>query len=88
MLIGDCGRDRHLRRRASPISRSDAGPALLEALVQSPAGSALQHFWAAGWGFDWLYDRVLVRPFLWFARTDQADVIDRFYSGIACAEPS
>ncbi len=58
-------------------------PAFLQAMVQSPAGLALQHFWEADWGFDWVYDRALVRPFLWVARTDQGDVIDRFYSGLA-----
>lgn len=58
-------------------------PASLEALIQSPASLALQHFWETGWGFDWLYDGALVRPFLWFARVDQADFIDRFYSGLA-----
>jgi NADH-quinone oxidoreductase subunit L len=58
-------------------------PAFLEALVRSPASLALQHFWEADWGFDWMYDRALVRPFLWVARTDQGDVIDRFYSGLA-----
>ncbi|MGA8901716.1 NADH-quinone oxidoreductase subunit L [Bradyrhizobium sp.] len=58
-------------------------PAFLQALVQSPASLALQHFWETDWGFDWLYDRALVRPFLWFARIDQGDFIDRFYTGLA-----
>ena len=58
-------------------------PAFLEALVRSPSSLALQHFWETDWGFDWLYDRTLVRPFLWIARIDQGDVIDRFYSGLA-----
>jgi len=58
-------------------------PAFLQAMVQSPTGLALQHFWETGWGFDWLYDRVLVRPFLWVARKDQSDVIDSFYTGLA-----
>jgi NADH-quinone oxidoreductase subunit L len=58
-------------------------PAFLQAMVQSPAGLALQHFWETGWGFDWLYDRVLVRPFLWLARKDQSDFIDSFYTGLA-----
>lgn len=58
-------------------------PVFLEVLVRSPASLALQHFWEADWGFDWVYDRALVRPFLWVARTDQGDVIDRFYSGLA-----
>jgi NADH-quinone oxidoreductase subunit L len=58
-------------------------PTFLEALVQSPASLALQHFWETDWGFDWLYDRALVQPFLWFARIDQGDFIDRFYTGLA-----
>jgi NADH-quinone oxidoreductase subunit L len=58
-------------------------PAFLQALVQSPVGVALQHFWETDWGFDWLYDRALVRPLLWFARIDQADFVDTFYSGVA-----
>jgi NADH-quinone oxidoreductase subunit L len=58
-------------------------PAFVQALVQSPAGTALQHFWETDWGLDWLYDRTLVRPFLWFARIDRADFIDAFYGGLA-----
>jgi NADH-quinone oxidoreductase subunit L len=58
-------------------------PAWLDALIRSPASVTLQHFWETGWGFDWLYDRVFVRPFLWVARKDQSDVIDRFYTGVA-----
>jgi NADH-quinone oxidoreductase subunit L len=58
-------------------------PAFLQAMVQSPAGLALQHFWETGWGFDWLYERVLVRPFLWLARKDQSDFVDSFYTGLA-----
>jgi NADH-quinone oxidoreductase subunit L len=58
-------------------------PAFLQAMVQSPAGLALQHFWETGWGFDWLYERVLVRSFLWLARKDQSDFIDSLYTGLA-----
>ncbi len=57
-------------------------PTLVQSLVQSPAMLALQHFWENDWGFDWLYDRTLVQPFLWFARVDQADFIDNFYNGL------
>jgi NADH-quinone oxidoreductase subunit L len=57
-------------------------PAIVAALVQTPGGLALQRFWATGWGFDWLYDRTLVRPFLWLARIDRADFIDAFYTGL------
>jgi NADH-quinone oxidoreductase subunit L len=32
---------------------------------------------------DWLYDRVFVRPIMWFARVDKADAVDSIYDGIA-----
>ena len=35
-----------------------------------------------GWGFDWLYDLLLVRPFVWIARINVRDVVDRLYDGI------
>ena len=57
-------------------------PVWLDALIRSPASVTLQHFWETGWGFDWLYDRVLVRPFLWVAKKDQSDFIDGFYTGL------
>lgn len=45
--------------------------------------SVVHRFWLAGWGFDWLYDRLLVRPFSWLARVNRNDFIDSFYNGIA-----
>ena len=47
-----------------------------------PAETALWRFWHAAAGFDWLYDRTLVRPFLWAARVGSGDVVDRVYDGI------
>ena len=32
---------------------------------------------------DWLYDRLLVRPYHWFARVNHSDVVDGFYRGLA-----
>ena len=32
---------------------------------------------------DWLYERVFVRPILWFVRVDKSDFVDYIYSGIA-----
>jgi NADH-quinone oxidoreductase subunit L len=40
-------------------------------------------FLQKGWGFDWLYDHVLVRPIVWLAKVDQGDIIDKFYLGLA-----
>ena len=50
---------------------------------QSPAETTLWRFWHAAAGFDWLYDRLLVRPVLWAARVNADDVIDSLYDGIA-----
>ncbi len=44
---------------------------------------ALYNFLKKGWGFDWLYDNVLVKPIVWMAKVDQGDFIDKFYLGVA-----
>ena len=56
---------------------------LAEGVAANPAGRVLHAWWCAGWGFDWLYDTVLVQPFLWAARINKHDVIDKFFTGIA-----
>jgi NADH-quinone oxidoreductase subunit L len=39
--------------------------------------------WLNGWGFDWIYERLLVRPFLWLAQINRNDIVDSFYKGTA-----
>jgi NADH-quinone oxidoreductase subunit L len=56
---------------------------LTEAMVRSPAGTALHRYWFSGWGFDWLYDHLLVYPYEWLARVDKSDVVDQIYRAIA-----
>jgi NADH-quinone oxidoreductase subunit L len=46
-------------------------------------GNAIQRFWLEGWGFDWLYERLFVRPIVWIARVNKGDVVDSFYKGLA-----
>jgi NADH-quinone oxidoreductase subunit L len=58
-------------------------PRVVARMIESPVSVALQRFWAVGWGFDWLYDRTLTRPFLWIARINRSDFIDGFYTGLA-----
>ena len=53
--------------------------------LQSGLARALHEFWLAGWGFDWLYDRLLVRPFVRFARFNRDDCFDAIYEAIADA---
>jgi len=62
----------HLRKRT-----------LSDSLVANPLGRVLDQWWFAGWGFDWIYDKVLVQRFIWVANVNKSDFVDAFYSGIA-----
>jgi NADH-quinone oxidoreductase subunit L len=56
---------------------------LADAMVANPVGRALHQWWFAGWGFDWMYDKVFVRPFVWVSQINKDDVVDAFYGGVA-----
>jgi NADH-quinone oxidoreductase subunit L len=47
------------------------------------ARPALRRWWTAGWGFDWLYDRLLVRPYVYIARAGRGDPVDAAFDGLA-----
>jgi NADH-quinone oxidoreductase subunit L len=49
----------------------------------APLGARVHHLWFAGWGFDALYDWLFVRPYVWIARVNRADVFDAFYTALA-----
>jgi NADH-quinone oxidoreductase subunit L len=51
-------------------------------LAPGPVRVAVTRFWLAGWGFDWLYDRLFVRPFLWGARAARGDLVEPAVSGV------
>ena len=51
-------------------------PGLVRRLVMTPAGAALHRFWFVGWGFDWVYDNLIVGTFVRVARANRADVFD------------
>ena len=44
--------------------------------------SSLGRFLQEGWGFDWLYDRLFVKPFVWLARINVRDIVDRAADGV------
>jgi len=58
-------------------------PRYVEDLVRTPWGRALHRFWFVGWGFDGVYDRLIVRPYIQIAQRNQRDFIDLIYEGIA-----
>jgi NADH-quinone oxidoreductase subunit L len=52
--------------------------------AEEPEG-ALHRLLREDWGFDALYDRLFVRPFLWLARGNKRDAVDSFYEAIGRA---
>lgn len=48
-----------------------------------PAHNLLEQLWLAGWGFDWFYDKLLVRPFQWLTRKSASDLVDGPINGLA-----
>jgi NADH-quinone oxidoreductase subunit L len=51
--------------------------------LERPEQGALEQFWYSGWGFDWLYDKVFVKPVIWLAEINKNDEIDNVYAGFA-----
>ncbi len=58
-------------------------PRLVGNVVRTSWGAMVHRFWFVGWGFDWVYDRVLVRPYSWLAAVNKRDVVDLFFEAIA-----
>ena len=56
---------------------------LFDWAVESGWGQWLRRFWFGGWGFDTLYDTLLVKPFVALARANKSDVVDLVFRGIA-----
>jgi NADH-quinone oxidoreductase subunit L len=42
----------------------------------------LNRFWFSGWGFDALYDLVIVTPYVYFSRINKNDFVDKMYEGM------
>ncbi|HUR40790.1 MAG TPA: NADH-quinone oxidoreductase subunit L [Verrucomicrobiae bacterium] len=51
-------------------------PGLVDALAKNPIGAVLRKTWQNAWWFDWTYDLVFKRPFLWFTRVNAKDGFD------------
>ena len=48
-------------------------------LAESKFGRRLRRFLGAGWGFDWVYDLVFVKPFVLLTGANKGDAVDFFY---------
>lgn len=64
--------------RALP-ARGAARAAHAEETARKPA---LARFLLGGWGFDWIYDRIFVRPFVALWELNKRDVADRISDGV------
>lgn len=49
---------------------------LVSAVASSAPGRFLSAWWFAAWGFDWLYDKIFVQPYLFLSRVLARDPID------------
>ena len=58
---------------------------LTDALAVRPVPHALERYWRAGWGFDWLYEHTFVIPVKWFAHVSRNDLVEPVVTGIARA---
>ena len=57
-------------------------PRLLQWLEGTGLAKLLSRYWYSAFGFDWLYDRLFVKPFLWLVRINSKDVFDQIIGGI------
>jgi NADH-quinone oxidoreductase subunit L len=58
-------------------------PQGVRSFIGRPIGTALRCFLLAGWNFDLVYDKFIVKPFVWVARINRRDTVDLIYKGIA-----
>jgi NADH-quinone oxidoreductase subunit L len=57
-------------------------PQRIEKLKQSRFVMNLYLFWFSGWGFDKLYNTLIVRPIVFIANVNKNDVVDKLYQGV------
>ena len=58
-------------------------PHYVEKLASIRSVDSFKKFCLAGWDFDALYDRMIIRPFLWLAEINKRDIIDYGYTSVA-----
>jgi len=61
------------------------GRAKADALMTVPAAMDLRAFWFSGWGFDRLYEFLLIRPYCRLAALNKADIVDSPFRAVAFA---
>ncbi|MES2673591.1 MAG: NADH-quinone oxidoreductase subunit L [Pseudomonadota bacterium] len=57
----------------------------VKSISASPIGQAFTRLWFYCWGFDWLYNLIIVQPFLFLTRFLRKDPIDKVFNLIPAA---
>ena len=55
------------------------GQLKVDGLANSSLGKSLGKFWLSGWGIDWLYDRLFVKPYYGLANKLKSEPVDALY---------
>ena len=53
---------------------------IVKSIAASPVGQFLTKWWFAAWGFDWIYDKILVKPYVFLAQILRKDPIDKTFN--------
>jgi len=53
-------------------------PDIPAALAHGGLTKQIGLFWKSAFGFDWLYDKLFVKPFVWAANINKNDIVDGF----------
>ncbi|WP_343308069.1 NADH-quinone oxidoreductase subunit L [Chitinophaga niabensis] len=62
---------------------SFGGIYLVWRVLHVPFPDGLKQFWKNGWGFDAAYNWVFIKPFVYLARINRKDIVDKLYTGLA-----
>jgi NADH-quinone oxidoreductase subunit L len=58
-------------------------PQSISTLKKNKSLKSLGRFWEGGWGFDYMYDKLFVIPYVSLSAINKNDIVDKFYTGLA-----
>ena len=58
-------------------------PDVPDRIAAGKSGAWFRDFWFFGWGFDRVYELIVVKPFVWIAHLNRDDVVDSVFTEIA-----
>jgi NADH-quinone oxidoreductase subunit L len=58
-------------------------PQSISSLKKNNGLKRLGQFWENGWGFDYMYDKLFVLPYVSLSKINRNDIMDKLYTGLA-----